>query len=101
MPSERATQTHHPGTRQEPRFVCGGQPAFAADRDCALFEAHEGTRIEPRFGASGLLRDEITAKGQADVFATWSILDPWPRQAEAVLWFCSPPTACACSSGPA
>ena len=41
-----------------------------------LFEAHEGTRIEPRFGASGLLRDEITAKGQADVFASANMEHP-------------------------
>jgi len=41
-----------------------------------LFEARDGSRVEARFGASGLLRDEIAAKAQADVFASANMEHP-------------------------
>src|SRR3954462_4666055 len=41
-----------------------------------LFEAREGAQVVTRFGASGLLRDEIAAKGGADVFASANMEHP-------------------------
>ena len=38
--------------------------------------AREGSQVETRFGASGLLRDEIAAKGGADVFASANMEHP-------------------------
>ena len=76
-----------------------------------LFEARDGSRVEARFGASGLLRDEIAAKAQADVFASANMehprslaeagrSDPAGR-GEAIRRCFSPATACAPSCGPA
>lgn len=40
------------------------------------FEEREGVAVEGRFGASGLLRDDIAAKGGADVFASANMDHP-------------------------
>src|SRR4051812_32761337 len=41
-----------------------------------LFEARASLQVQAKFGASGLLRDEIATKGQADVFASANMEHP-------------------------
>src|SRR3954447_19891163 len=52
------------------RLLAAGSLRAPATEIARLFEAREGLQVQAKFGASGLLRDEITTKGQADVFAS-------------------------------
>src|SRR3954451_24939110 len=58
------------------RLLAAGSLRAPATEIARLFEAREGLQVQAKFGASGLLRDEITTKGQADVFASANMEHP-------------------------